>query len=94
MCFLLFLNVFPCVFDVWEDLVRVPLEGSTKAGVGVGWSGGLGPWGEEGSSVGTVESSARSMLRFVLSISVTVHEWALLSYLTLWDGAVEGGGVE
>ena len=30
MCLLLFLNVFPCVFDVWEDLVRVPLEGTAK----------------------------------------------------------------
>ena len=83
MCFLLFLNVFPCVFDVWEDLVRDPLGGSTMAGVGAGWSWSLRSPDDEGSSVRYVESSARSMLRIVLSIRVAVYGWALLSYLTL-----------
>ena len=85
---------FLCVFDAWEDLVRDPLGGSMMAGVGAGWSGSLGSPEGEGSSVRSVESSTRSMLRIVLSISVPVHGWAFLSYLTLRVGAVEGGGKE
>ena len=34
MCFALFLNVFPCVFDVWEDVARDPLGGSMMDGMG------------------------------------------------------------
>ena len=94
MCFALFLNVFPRVFDVWEDLILDPHGGSMMVGVGVGWFGSLGSLEDEGTSVRSVESSARSLLRIVLSISVPVHGWEFLSYLTLWVGAVEGGGIE
>ena len=83
MCFALFLNVFPCVFEVWEDLVLDPLRGSMMGGVGAGWSGSLESLEDEGTFIRSVESSARSLLKIVLSISVPIHGWVFLSYLTL-----------
>ena len=94
MCLALLLNVFSCVFDVWEALVLIPPGESMMAGVGLEWFGSLGSLEDEGTTIRPVESSARSLLRIVLSNSVPVHGWEFLSYLILWVGAVEGGGIE
>ena len=48
MCFVLFLNVFPCV---GEDVVRSPFGEPMKGGVGKGWLGSLEASECGGSSV-------------------------------------------